>query len=212
MKVLLDGVRGAYTPTLQQYQAKADYFTCACLQKNNGYNIPMTPGGLLYLHEWNNLQYTASAAFLLVVYSDYLAKAKGFADPNVIYGALVGGPNVNDEFIDDRSNYKQTEPTLSGAAPLVRLFSKLHSLPGNSSGSYNQESPKPYVPYHKPQDNPVELLHSITNPWTVGKESFCRHKVIIKNVFEKLITELKLQFDNLIGTLWGLSLRQEKNT
>ncbi|KAK6163817.1 hypothetical protein DH2020_000681 [Rehmannia glutinosa] len=75
-KILLDGAGGAYTSTLQQYQAKADYFTCACLQKNDGYNVPITPGGLLYLHEWNNLQYPASAAFLLAVYSDYLSKAK----------------------------------------------------------------------------------------------------------------------------------------
>ena len=26
----------------------------------------------MYLHEWNNMQYASSAAFLLAVYSDYL--------------------------------------------------------------------------------------------------------------------------------------------
>lgn len=41
---MLDGAGGAYTSTLKQYQAKADYFTCACLQKNDGYNVAMTPG------------------------------------------------------------------------------------------------------------------------------------------------------------------------
>ncbi|XP_076919121.1 endoglucanase 5-like [Bidens hawaiensis] len=75
-KVLMDGDGGAYTATLKQYQAKADYYACACQQKNDGYNAPMTPGGLLYLHEWNNMQYAASAAFLLAVYSDYLSAAK----------------------------------------------------------------------------------------------------------------------------------------
>lgn len=45
----------------------------------------------------------------------------------------------------------------------------------------------------------------------MGKESFCRHKVIIKNVSQKPITELTLQFENLIGSLWGLSPTQEKN-
>lgn len=54
------------------------------------------------------------------------------ANPNIIYGALVGGPNENDEFIDDRSNYEQTEPTISGTAPLFGLFSKLESVYGNS--------------------------------------------------------------------------------
>lgn len=58
------------------------------------------------------------------------------ANPNIIHGALVGGPNANDEFIDDRSNYEQTEPTLSGTAPLVGLFCKLHSLPGDSAGKF----------------------------------------------------------------------------
>lgn len=27
----------------------------------------------MYLHEWNNMQYVSSAAFLLAVYSDYLS-------------------------------------------------------------------------------------------------------------------------------------------
>ncbi|XP_047956995.1 endoglucanase 5-like [Salvia hispanica] len=301
-KVLMDGGGGAYTSTLQQYQAKADYFTCACMQKNDGYNVPMTPGGLLYLHQWNNLQYSASAAFAIAVYSEYLAKAKGVvkcpeaqlqpqdllvfaksqadyilgknpknlsyvvgcgdnypvhvhhrgasiapisllrsavgcvdgfekwykrleANPNIIYGALVGGPNANDEFIDDRSNYEQTEPTLSGAAPLVGLFCKLHSLPGKSADSYKKETPKPSTPYHKPQgssptstpastpksDTPIEFLHSITKTWTVGKETYYRHKVVMKNVSNKPISEMKLYFENLTGSLWGLIPTKEKN-
>lgn len=32
-------------------------------------------GGLLYVREWNNMQYVSSAAFLLAVYSDYLRAA-----------------------------------------------------------------------------------------------------------------------------------------
>lgn len=62
------------------------------------------------------------------------------ADPNVINGALVGGPNANDDFTDDRSNYEQTEPTISGNAPLVGLFSKLYSLPQDSEGKLDQET------------------------------------------------------------------------
>ncbi|KZV39675.1 hypothetical protein F511_22700 [Dorcoceras hygrometricum] len=290
-KILLDGAGGEYSSILQEYRTKADYFTCAYLQKNDGYNVPLTPGGLAYLNEWNNLQYSSSAAFLLAVYSDYLAKAKavvncpdapqiqpqdllnfaksqadyilgknpkslsylvgygpnypvhvhhrgasiasisilqtkvgcveGFenwykrpeADPNVIHGALVGGPNANDEFTDDRSNYEQTEPTLSGNAPLVGLFSKLHSLPQDSAGPYHRDQPKPYYPQdNSPKDIPVEFLHSITSSWGVGKESYYRHQVIIKNVSKQPITELKLGFEKLTGPLWGLSPTPEKNT
>ena len=33
----------------------------------------MITGGLMYVREWNNLQYASAATFLLAVYSDYLS-------------------------------------------------------------------------------------------------------------------------------------------
>ncbi|KAJ1389668.1 Six-hairpin glycosidase superfamily [Sesbania bispinosa] len=297
-KVLLEGKSGPYTSTLKQYQAKADYFACACLQKNDGYNVQKTPGGLLYVREWNNMQYVSSAAFLLAVYSNYLSEAKaqltcpdaqiqpqelinfaksqadyilgknpddmsylvgygpkypvhvhhrgasiasifslhsevgctqGFdtwynrpePNPNVC-GGLVGGPDKNDEFSDDRSNYEQTEPTLSGSAPLVGIFAKLQSLYGGNIGSYKDESP---VPQEKTLSTnlwktgipithgaPVEFLHTISSSWTVGATTYYRHKVIIKNTSLKPISDLKLVIKNLSGSLWGLSPTSEKNT
>lgn len=70
-------------------------------------------------------------------------------NPNIIYGALVGGPDKNDEFIDSRSNYEQTEPTMTGTAPLIGLFSKLQSLSGKSgAGSYHQP-PSEYQNFNK---------------------------------------------------------------
>ena len=44
LQVLLEGKAGSYASTLKQYQAKADYFACACLQKNDGYDVQKTPG------------------------------------------------------------------------------------------------------------------------------------------------------------------------
>ncbi|XVF44542.1 hypothetical protein PTKIN_Ptkin02bG0132900 [Pterospermum kingtungense] len=298
-KVLMEQKGGAYTSTLKQYQAKADYFVCACLQKNDGYNVHLTPGGLMYVREWNNMQYASAAAFLLAVYSDYLSAAdakltcpdgqiqphevlnfaksqadyilgknpksmsylvgygpkypihvhhrgasiasisvlpslvscvQGFeawyrrpeADPNVLYGALVGGPDRNDNFNDDRSDYEQTEPTLSGTAPLVGLFSKLESLFGNIGPYHKQPTTnQPTQSYHHQQKSvpsttssgvPVELLHSITKTWNVGSTTYYRHKVTIKNTSQKPITDLKLQIEDLSGTLWGLSPTPVKNT
>ncbi|KAK6931870.1 Carbohydrate binding domain CBM49 [Dillenia turbinata] len=302
-KVLLEGGGGQYAAILKQYQAKADYFTCACLQKNNGYNVDLTSGGLVYVRQWNNLQYASSAAFLLAVYSDYLSAAnaqitcpdgnvqpqdlfnfaksqadyilgenpksmsyivgygenypvhvhhrgasiasisvlrtfvgctQGFetwyrrneGNPNVIYGALVGGPDQNDGFFDDRSNYEETEPTISGTVPLVGLFAKLQSaskIEGYSPlfstgpsqkrpGNHKQVSPTPYtISGVKSADVPVELLHLITNTWTVGPTNYYRHMVIIKNTSEKPITDLKLQIENLSGSLWGLTPTAQKN-
>lgn len=37
-------------------------------------------GGLMYVRQWNNMQYASSAAFLLAVYSDYLSQAKAMVN------------------------------------------------------------------------------------------------------------------------------------
>lgn len=192
---------------LQKYRSKAEYYICACMNKNNkkSDNVIRTPGGLLYTREWNNMQYVSSAALLLTVYSDhlratnqvvnchagrvdpqeilYFAKSQvdyilgsnpmgvsylvgygptypkrvhhrgastvsyrdckafvgcvqgydtwfGYRDPNpnVIVGALVGGPGVEDEFMDRRDNFAQTEACTYNTAPLVGLFAKFHTL------------------------------------------------------------------------------------
>ena len=42
-------------------------------------------------------------------YSNYYYSAK--PNPNVHVGALVGGPNSNDQFSDVRSDYSHSEPT-----------------------------------------------------------------------------------------------------
>lgn len=160
-----------------------------------------TPGGLLYIREWNNMQYVSTAAFLLSTYSDFLQntdqklnchggtvdheeihnfaksqvdyilgsnpvnmsylvgyghnypkrvhhrgasivsykKNKGFIgctqgydnwygsqepNPNVLVGALVGGPDGQDNFEDRRNNFMQTEACTYNTAPLVGVFAK----------------------------------------------------------------------------------------
>ncbi|KAI9115606.1 hypothetical protein K1719_013275 [Acacia pycnantha] len=188
---------------LKQYRSKAEHFLCACLGQNNFTNVRLTPGGLLYVRQWNNMQYVSTASFLLTVYSDHLqaegqslpcdkgevspqeilafAKSqvdyilgsnpmgmsylvgygphfplrvhhrgasiesykenKGFIgcmqgydnwygrhdpNPNVLIGALVGGPNSTDGFRDERGNYVQTEACTYNTAALVGVFARLH--------------------------------------------------------------------------------------
>ncbi|XP_057977656.1 endoglucanase 11-like [Malania oleifera] len=53
-------------------------------------------------------------------------------NPNVVIGALVGGPDSDDQFRDERSNYMQTEACTYNTAPLVGIFAKLHELEGNN--------------------------------------------------------------------------------
>lgn len=206
---------------LEQYRSKAEYYVCACLDKNNGSNVDRTPGGMLYIRQWNNMQYVSSAAYLLAIYSDYLTElhrelhcpdgivepgellglaksqadyilgsnpmgisylvgygpryprhvhhrgastvsykqSKGFigctqgyddwyqrrvANPNVLVGALVGGPDSQDNFRDDRGNYMQTEACTYNTAPLVGVFARLHRL---ASQHIQESSPRTSFSY-----------------------------------------------------------------
>ncbi|XP_050204529.1 endoglucanase 11 [Mercurialis annua] len=205
-QLLMDAKHKEHTQILKQYQSKAEYYICSCLNKNNGTNnVDRTPAGLLHIRQWNNMQYVSTAAFLLTIYSDFLrgsnqklechggsvdheemlnfAKSqvdyilganpmnmsylvgygpkypskvhhrgasivsyrenKGFIgctqgydnwyskeeqNPNVLVGALVGGPDCHDNFRDQRDNYMQTEACTYNTAPLVGIFAKFSEM------------------------------------------------------------------------------------
>ncbi|KAF5812222.1 putative cellulase [Helianthus annuus] len=207
-KLLTEEKHAKHKRILDQYQSKAEYYICSCLNKNNGTknNAGFTPSGLIYIRQWNNMQYVSSGSFLTMVYSDLLHKSnhkklkchggdvtpqellqfsisqvdyilgsnpmnmsylvgfgprfptrvhhrgasivsyrenKGFIgctqgydtwygskdpNPNIVVGALVGGPNHNDEFFDHRGNYMQTEACTYNTAPLVGIFARLNYL------------------------------------------------------------------------------------
>ncbi|KAF0899275.1 hypothetical protein E2562_015927 [Oryza meyeriana var. granulata] len=208
-KVLMEGNHPEeHRATLEQYKSKAEHYLCACLGKNAGGaddNVNRTAGGMLFVRQWNNMQYVTNAAFLLTVYSRYqqknsdelvrcsggetatagelmaLARAqadyvlganpagvsymvgygrrfprrvhhrgasivshradgrfigcvqgyddwfrRGGANPNVVVGAIVGGPDHRDRFRDSRDNYMQTEACTYNTAPMVGVFAHLH--------------------------------------------------------------------------------------
>ncbi|CDY41954.1 BnaA01g05260D [Brassica napus] len=50
-------------------------------------------------------------------------------NPNILVGAVVGGPNVDDTFIGKRTNATDTEPTTYINAPLVGVFAYFNSNP-----------------------------------------------------------------------------------
>jgi hypothetical protein len=208
-------LRGEHAPrhreTLEQYRAKAEHYVCACLGKNGAANAERSPGGMLYIREWNNMQYVTSAAFLLSAYSGYLSPAgsqlascaasagevlafarsqvdyvlgsnprgmsylvgygarfparvhhraasivpykhskefigcaQGFddwylrrgANPNVVVGAVVGGPDRRDRFRDHRDNYMQTEACTYNTAPMVGMFAMLNRLARNEAAQH----------------------------------------------------------------------------
>ena len=73
-QLLMEEKHKKHEVILKQYRSKAEHYLCACLglNQNNTSNVERTPGGLLYVRQWNNMQYVASASFLLTVYSDHL--------------------------------------------------------------------------------------------------------------------------------------------
>lgn len=56
-------------------------------------------------------------------YSNWYGR-KG-SNPNLLDGAIVGGPDEYDNFADERNNYQQTEPTTYNNAPLMGVLARL---------------------------------------------------------------------------------------
>ncbi|WJX34109.1 cellulase [Trifolium repens] len=58
-------------------------------------------------------------------------------NPQILLGAMVGGPDTNDNFVDQRSNQRFNEPTIASNAGLVAALVALQDLPNNSDGLKN---------------------------------------------------------------------------
>lgn len=50
---------------------------------------------------------------------------KNTPNPNVLVGAIVGGPDQNDQYNDSRANYMQGEPSTVNVAPMVGVLARL---------------------------------------------------------------------------------------
>lgn len=59
------------------------------------------------------------------------------SDPNILAGAIVGGPDAYDSFADERDNYEQTEPATYNNAPLLGILARL----SGGHGGFNQLLP-----------------------------------------------------------------------
>ncbi|KAK3030673.1 hypothetical protein RJ639_035877 [Escallonia herrerae] len=53
----------------------------------------------------------------------------GSPNPNVLVGAILGGPDNNDNFSDDRNNYQQSEPATYINAPFVGALAFFSATP-----------------------------------------------------------------------------------
>ncbi|KAG6579554.1 Endoglucanase 6, partial [Cucurbita argyrosperma subsp. sororia] len=136
--------------------------------------------------------------------------SKKSSDPNVLIGALVGGPDAYDNFADERDNYEQTEPATYNNAPLLGILARFH---GGHSG-YNQLLPVALPPPPKsnpiPQkpsssSSPVVILQRITSSWKAKGRVYYRYSSVLTNKSSKTVRNLRLSISNLYGPLWGLT-------
>ena len=58
--------------------------------------------------------------------------SKKSSDPNVLTGAIVGGPDAYDNFADERDKYEKTEPATYNNAPLIGVLTRLTGHSGYS--------------------------------------------------------------------------------
>ncbi|KAL7122841.1 hypothetical protein ACP275_01G069300 [Erythranthe tilingii] len=142
------------------------------------------------------------------------------SDPNLLTGAIVGGPDAYDNFADQRDNYEQTEPATYNNAPLLGILARLHA--GHSG--YNQLLPvelpslKPIAanlnPAAKPVAKPspvssstksIAVTQKVTASWVQKGKIYYRYSTTITNKSSKNLKNLKVYISKLFGPLWGLT-------
>uniref|UniRef100_A0A251SVW9 Endoglucanase n=1 Tax=Helianthus annuus TaxID=4232 RepID=A0A251SVW9_HELAN len=136
------------------------------------------------------------------------------SDPNLLTGAIVGGPDAYDNFADHRDNYEQTEPATYNNAPLLGILARLHG----GQGGYNQllpvevhvakpiaAQPKPYPVKETPFAAPVVIEQKPTTSWVANGKTYYRYSAMVTNKSGKTIKNLNLSVSKLYGPLWGLT-------
>ncbi|KAL4348347.1 hypothetical protein GQ457_17G021780 [Hibiscus cannabinus] len=141
------------------------------------------------------------------------------SDPNVLTGAVVGGPDAYDNFADERDNYEQTEPATYNNAPLLGILARLAS----GDGRYNQllpvavpapnpviakpkPAPKPKLtPTHASSSSPITIEQKMTSSWNDRGNTYYRYSTVVTNKSYKTLKDLKLSISKLYGPIWGLT-------
>ncbi|XP_042374755.1 endoglucanase 6-like [Zingiber officinale] len=139
--------------------------------------------------------------------------ARKQSNPNVLVGAIVGGPDADDNFVDERYNYDQTEPTTYNNAPILGVLARLHG----GHGGYNQllsgAVPLPSMPVgRKPSSQAFAIEQRQTTSWNNRGKTYYRYAAVVTNKSARTAVELKLSVSQLYGPIWGLANSGDKYT
>ncbi|MQL96024.1 hypothetical protein Taro_028693 [Colocasia esculenta] len=143
------------------------------------------------------------------------------SDPNLLVGAIVGGPDAYDNFADERDNYEQTEPATYNNAPMLGILSRLHGGNGGlnqllpvvvkaPSAPVKSAQPTPMLrpnptPAPAAQDSTLAVEQTMTTSWNAKGNTYYRYSTIVTNKSSKTVKDLKLAISKLYGPLWGLN-------
>ncbi|KAL5727045.1 cellulase [Ranunculus cassubicifolius] len=133
------------------------------------------------------------------------------SDPNLLTGAIVGGPDAYDNFVDERDNYEQTEPTTYNNAPLLGILARLNSperftdqlrsVPSSPS-STNHINPRAQL---RTSFSPVSIEQKMTASWIHEGKTYYRYSTVVTNKSSKILKDLRVSVKNLYGPLYGLT-------
>nr|ABR10607.1 endo-beta-1,4-glucanase [Mangifera indica] len=129
--------------------------------------------------------------------------SKKARDPNLLVGAIVGGPDAYDNFADQRDNYEQTEPATYNNAPLLGILARLNG----GHGGYNQLLPVNVQLQSRRQEstpapassNPIAIEQKMTTSWDAKGQKYYRYSTIITNKSDKTLKDSQLS----ISALWS---------
>ncbi|MBA0552194.1 hypothetical protein Golob_023027 [Gossypium lobatum] len=196
------------------------------------YLLGDNPRGTSYMVGYGNnfprqVHHRGSSIVSIKVDSKFIACRQGYAawytrkasDPNILTGAVVGGPDAYDNFADERDNYEQTEPATYNNAPLLGILARL----GSGHSGYNQLLPEA-VPVPKPvaakpkaepkakstpnsatTSSPISIQQKMTTSWNEKGRTYYRYSIVMTNKSSKTLKDLKLSISKLYGPIWGLT-------
>ncbi|KAM3412652.1 hypothetical protein ACQJBY_004029 [Aegilops geniculata] len=132
---------------------------------------------------------------------------KQAVNPNVLDGAIVGGPDEYDDFADERNNYEQTEAATYNSAPLLGVLARL----AGACGGLDEYQSLPQVaaanrtsrPAHRRHPH-LEVEQNLTRTWAIRRRTYHRYSVTVTNRSRKTVRGLHLGVSELDGRLWGL--------
>lgn len=136
------------------------------------------------------------------------------SDPNLLVGAIVGGPDGYDNFADERDNYEQTEPTTYNNAPMLGLLARFAAeSSGRTRTRRNRASYSPVavkmLPKSGDANHAITTRQWMTAKWEYKGRKYYRYSTVVTNNTPKTIVEPTFTVSKLDGPLWGLNNRSK---